>query len=371
MHHSRVRRVRYLLAIPLLSVAFATEAPPARAELPACAAAPCPSDAGKPVVILAYYRDRYLRRLVHGVRHSGLPGDVPIYYGSYWGTGVNTRPPPSTPPPPRHGPPPVMPNRRYAPIFSFARTNFWEERSLTPEEEQAVRSGGYTGKIPQLATLLRKSGSVRYQAGLEVGRRFRDAIRYKRAHHLRVVTWQFDEIPNESVAAGGSKYLPIVQGILRGLTYGRPELGDVKLPGIVYASGRTVVGIHSRSFWNAVDDSSLWLVGEEYPDFVGAPGSVARAISGWRSRLPASLEAKYVAGLTPGYRLGVGLGGNVKHRSESFVNKWRLGYVRTRALEGGGLAGFAQYNFNYHNVATKVVEDVMLATSRGIRLLRR
>ena len=49
MHHSRVRRVRYLLAIPLLSVAFAAEAPPARAELPACAAAPCPSDAGKPV----------------------------------------------------------------------------------------------------------------------------------------------------------------------------------------------------------------------------------------------------------------------------------------------------------------------------------
>jgi hypothetical protein len=369
MHHMRVPPTRRLLAIPLLSLAFGAVAAPASADLPACSEAPCAVDAGKQVVILDYYRDRVLPRLIRAAKLSGLPDDTPIYYGSYWGVGVNTRPPPTTPPPPPPpGPRPVMPGRRYSPIFSFARTNFWDARALTAEEQAAVAPGGITGKVPALTSLLRRSGQYRYDAGVEVGRRFRDIIRYKRAHHLRVVTWQFDEIPNEAVGPDGWKYRQLVRGNLRGMAYGRPELGDLKLPGIVFAPGKTILGIHDASFWNAVDDASLYFVGEEYPDFVGAPGAAARQIATWPNRLPPSLALKYVAGLTPGYRLGAGLGGNVQHRSASFVSRWQLSYVRARAQQR--LAGFAQYNFNYHNASAAVMNDVLHTLGRGVRLLR-
>jgi hypothetical protein len=320
-------------------------------------------------VILAYYRGRTEPYLIRAVQQSGLPDDTPIYYGSYWGVGVNTRPPPTTPPPPPPpGPRPVMPNRRFAPIFTFARTNYWEKRALAPDEEQNVARGGITGKVPTMLALLRRSGAYRYEAGLEVGRRMRDDIRYKRAHHLRVVTWQFDELPNEAVGPEGWKYRQVVRGMVRGLYTGRRELGDSPLPGIVYGSGKTILGIRDAGFWSAVDDASLFFVGEEYPDFVGAPGAAARRMAAWRTRLPQSLSRKYVAGLTPGYRLDVGLGGNVKHRSASFVNRWRLSYIRARALQGVG--GFAQYNFNYRNASTAVMNDVLRATARGVRLLR-
>ena len=371
-----MRRPSLLLAIPLLCLCFAaTAAPAGAAELPPCDAAPCPSDAGKPVVILDYFRDRVLPRLVKATKLSGLPEDTPIYYGTYWGVGVNTRPPPTTPPPPPPpGGRPVLPSRRYAPIFSFARTDFWEKRGdLTSDERGAVRPGSFTGKIPSVVTLLRGSGGDRYDAGLEVGRRFRDRIRFKRNHHLHVTTWQFDEIPTETTGPSGWKYRQIVRGILRGITYGRPELGDVKLPGIVYAPAKVVALARHPSgdlpgFWQTVDDSSLYFVGEEYPVFAGAPGTVARQYAAWRGWLPGSLPQKYVAGLTPGYRLGVGLGGNEQHRSKSFVRTWRAGFVRARSLQG--VVGFAEYNFNYGNARAAVMNDVMLALSRAVRLLR-
>src|SRR3954469_10636463 len=171
-----VSTTRRRLAIPLLCLAFgAVAAAASAAELPSCATAPCASDDGLPVVILDYFRDRHLPRLIRAAKLSGLPEDTPIYYGSYWGVGVNTRPPPSTPPPPRPpGPRPVMPGRRFAPIFSFARTDFWNRRALTAEERGVAGNDGITGKVPTMASLLQRSGAYRYQAGLEVGRRFRD-----------------------------------------------------------------------------------------------------------------------------------------------------------------------------------------------------
>src|SRR3954466_11190266 len=144
---------RRRLAIPLLCLAFgAVAAAASAAELPSCATAPCASDDGLPVVILDYFRDRHLPRLIRAAKLSGLPEDTPIYYGSYWGVGVNTRPPPKTPPPPR--PPgkrrPVMPGRRFAPIFSFARTGFWNKRRLGPRERRLARHRHMRGKIPRL-----------------------------------------------------------------------------------------------------------------------------------------------------------------------------------------------------------------------------
>jgi hypothetical protein len=349
--------------------------PAADAGLPSCASAPCSSDRGKQVVILDYFRDRRLPRLIRAVERSGLPQDTPIYYGGYWGVGARTRPPLSTAPPPRlpGKPRPVMPGRRFSPIFSFIRTNFWNKRRLPRKLRHVAHHREMRGKIPGLKRLLHRSGRYRYKAGLEIGRRFRDRIRYRRARHQRVVTWQFDEIPGEAAGRGGARYRTLVAGILRGMAYGRPELGDRRLPGIVFVPGKAI-GIGDGGFWRAVNQSALYLVGEEYPAFTGAPGRAARRHASWRHRLYRAggarrrLAQKYVAGMTPGYRMVSGLGGNVGHRSRSFVRHWRLAYVRARARHG--VMGFAQYNFNYRNASAAVMNDVLRALGRGVRVLR-
>jgi hypothetical protein len=360
-------------------------APGALAALPSCAEAPCASDAGKPAVILDYYRERHLPRLIRAATLSGLPGDTPIYYGTYWGVGVNTRPPlpgPPPPPPPPGKPRPVMPNRRYAPIFSLARTNFWERRELTAGELGTLRNAGdpgMPGRVPDLKVLLRRSGSYRYFAGLEVGRRMRDRIRFKRAHHLRVVTWQFDEIPSEVAGPDGFKYRQVVQGILRGLADGRPALGDKWLPGLVWVTGTGLSAANRpatgdlQGFWQAVDETSLFLIGEEYVDFTGPPSRAAAQQAAWRTWLfrwgghRRSLANKYVAGLTPGYASAPGYGGNVKNRSRSAVRRWRLSFIRARARQG--VAGFAEYSFNDRNASGAVMNDVLRALARGVRVL--
>jgi hypothetical protein len=367
-----VALVRSLTTLLLLCACLLVAAEAADAGLPACASAPCRSDKGKEVVILDYFRDRHLPRLIRAVKHSGLPGDTPVYYGSYWGIGVNTRPPPKTPPPPRPPgkPKPVMPGRRFSPIFSFARTGFWNKRRLPRGQKRRAHHRHMRGRIPSAGRLLHRSGHYRYQAGLEVGRRFRDRIRYRRARHQRVVTWQFDEIPSEVARQPG--YRPIVAGILRGLTHGRGELHDHKLPGIVFVPGRAI-GVRDRGFWRAVSDSALYLVGEEYPRFAGSPRRAARGHASWRHRIHRvagkRLARRYVAGMTPGYRMAPGLGGNVDHRSHGYVRRWRAAYVRARARLR--VAGFAQYNFNYRNAHAAVMNDVLRALGRGVRVLRR
>src|SRR3954454_10883611 len=90
-----------LIVCVCLCFCLSTEAMGARRGLPSCAAAPCQSDKGKQVVILDYFRGRHFPRLVRAAKHSGLPRDTPIYYGSYLGVGVNTRPPPKKPAPDR------------------------------------------------------------------------------------------------------------------------------------------------------------------------------------------------------------------------------------------------------------------------------
>ena len=73
--------------------------------------------------------------------------------------------------------------------------------------------------------------------------------------------------------------------------------------------------------------------------------------------------------MTPGYRIVRGLGGNVDRRSHGFVRHWRMAYVRARARRG--VAGFAEYNFDYRNASGAVMNDVLRALGRGVRVLRR
>jgi hypothetical protein len=69
------------------------------------------------------------------------------------------------------------------------------------------------------------------------------------------------------------------------------------------------------------------------------------------------LARKYVAGLTPGYRLAPGLGGNTRGRPRVEVNRWRERYVLARAATG--VAGFGEFNFRFENSSAQVMQDVL------------
>jgi hypothetical protein len=75
-----------------------------------------------------------------------------------------------------------------------------------------------------------------------------------------------------------------------------------------------------------------------------------------------SLARRYQAGITPGYRLAPGLGGNVNHRSRAYVNSWRTRYLAAR--HDAGLRDFAVFNFRFGNASPQVMNDVLRAVAR-------
>jgi hypothetical protein len=370
--------MRLRLALASLTL-LALASPPAAAarDVPACASAPCASDRG-PVLLLSYYRGgRNLQRLIRVVNHAHLPARVPVYYGDYWGSGS---PGQHVPRPPGGKPRPRMEAGRYAPLFTIRPSTFWAKRRLSSFARWLLHQPRMAGRLPPLSRLLHRSARFRYRAALELGRRFRDRIRSKRNAGKRVVTWQLDELPSELHGPHSARVRGFMLGVMRGLAYGRPRLGDHRLPGIVFATpqalsvaGRPAHG-RWRQFWRAVNRVSLYLVGEEYPAFAGRPGRAARRSGALRRRMwrrggaRRSLARRYVAGMTPGYRLLDGLGGNVHHLRRPAVAHWRRQFVRARARED--LAGLGQYLLAYGNARTPVLRDVLAAMVQGARRLR-
>jgi hypothetical protein len=362
--------------LALLLVAFPAAA--VARDVPACASAPCASDRG-PILLLSYYRGgRNLQKLIRVVNRAHLPAHVPVYYGDYWGSGS---PGQHVPRPPGGRPRPRMEAGRYAPIFTIQPSTFWRKRRLSSLARRLLHQPRMAGRLPPLGQLLRRSARFRARAGLELGRRFRDRIRSKRNAGKRVVTWQLDELPSDLRGRQGARVRGFMLGVIRGLAYGRPRLGDRRLPGIVFATpqalslaGRPTRHGRWRHFWRAVNRASLYLVGEEYPAFVGPPARAARRAGALRRRMwrrggaRRALARKYVAGMTPGYRLLAGLGGNVRHLSRPAVARWRRGFVRARARED--LAGLAQYLLAYGNARIPVLHDVLAAMVQGARRLR-
>jgi hypothetical protein len=347
-------------------------ATPAHAGLPACASAPCASDRG-PVVILSYWQSRHYSRLVDSVERARLPGTTPVYYGNYWGSGH-----PSEPKPVKPRPRPPMPSGRPAPIFPLAYSVFWRKRRLPARDRRTLRRkhvAARGGRIPGMNSLLHRSGRHAYAWGLELGRRFRDRIRNKRRNGTKVTTWQFDELVSELGGHGAARRKAIVRGVLDGLWRGRPDLGDRKLPGIVYATQKALASARrGEALWRSLDRATLWVAAEEYPDFIGSPGHAARHESRGQHALRRagkpgrSLARKYVVGMTPGYRPDPGLGGNVRGRSRRSVNSWRERFVRARARRR--VAGFAQYGFRFQNSSQTVMRAVLRSMAKGARLSR-
>jgi hypothetical protein len=124
------------------------------------------------------------------------------------------------------------------------------------------------------------------------------------------------------------------------------------------------------SFWHQLDRASFRLAGEEFPNFTGDPARAARTTADGQRALAAGgpvrrrLAGRYVAGMTPGYRIGHGLGGNVDGLSRAEVNRWRDAFVAERTRIG--VAGFGEFHFVLENSRTLVMRDAARAAARGM-----
>jgi hypothetical protein len=354
--------------LALLGCMLASPAAPARA-----------ADASwtRPLVAIAYYSSDDLPTIEKAVRAAKLPSSVPVYYGNYWGTSGTRRA--------RMGssslPEVSIPNARRAPIFGWTPNKFWDRRRLSSAEESRLPASDdrYNGPAPSLYTLLAAGGSTAYGWGRELGRRFRDRVRQVESHGDKVERWQFDEVPTNAVGRDGRKARDLVRGMLDGVMFGRPELGDRRIRGIVFFANATLE-LASRPnrgelarFWRTVNRDSIALAGEEYPRFVGNPRRSAFVQSGGQRAMAAQggvlgeLASKYVVTVTPGYRDVPGLGGNDKHKSEEGVDAWRRDFLAARAQYG--VAGFGTYNLLFDNGSAEALRPLFRAFADGIRAL--
>jgi hypothetical protein len=326
-------------------------------------------------VAVAYYSADDLPVIANAMADAGFPDATRIYYGSYWGTSPRAER--------RKGEPTTVdvPGGRFAPLLGWTPNKFWEYRRLDPADERRLKSDrSMDGAAPSLDELLSRGGSTAYRWGRELGRRFRDRMReVDEIHDVEVDRWQFDEVPTNAVHKGGRRARDLVRGMLEGLAYGRPELGDRKLRGVVFVAHESLRLASQRMtgelkrFWRTVDRDSLALVGEEYPRFVGNPRRSAFVQSNGqrtmarRGGVLRRLAAKYVVGVTPGYAPASGLGGNTGDRSPDGANAWRADFLAARAQYG--VAGFAAYDMLGENGRRHTVKPLFRAVAAALREL--
>jgi hypothetical protein len=127
--------------------------------------------------LFSYFELDDLTRLMNAISGSEVPAGTRVHIGTYGvnreaSTTVHTYAP-----------------GRYSPMFKAeVRTEAWEQRRLTPEEEREV-SRRFSGPVPDEAALLGLSAAQRTAWGVEVGRRYRehDPPLSRRRDHGRLV----------------------------------------------------------------------------------------------------------------------------------------------------------------------------------------
>jgi hypothetical protein len=296
---------------------------------PPCATSPLAiSSSTRPTVLLSYFALQDLRVLLDAVRQTGLNTRASVYVGSY---GANPR-----------------------------AASLLNEEGYSYAPMLALRN---------VATQLPPTTAGRVAAGRDAGRSFRDQMRSTR---FPVEAWQFDELSRQVVDSRPLR--EFTRGVLDGLLHGRGPGGDIR--GFVWLARRAFglpllrVDAELNAFWHVLDAAALRIVGEEFPPFIGDPVAAARGEDDGRRALRAggpirrSLAARYVCGITPGYRLAPGLGGNVEGRSRTYVNTWRQDFLTTR--RSAGIRDFAVFNFRLGNASPLVVNDVLRAVARVI-----
>lgn len=299
-------------------------------------------------------------KLVRAIKATRTPPGTQIFVGSY---GVNA---------PVSRQIQALTRGRYAPLFPLKPTSFWNRRRV--EEAAEPR---FAGRLPSLTALLRLPTRERVAWGRELGRRFRDEMRIaEESEGLRIDAWQFDELVAELSGSQGRQWREFTRGTLHGLNFGRGEFGDGPRIGFVWASrsglriARVNVDSERRAFWRALASASHAVVGEEYPPFSGNPEDVAQRYAAEQRELRRGgtirreLAERYVVGMTPGWHLASGLGGNVNRRPRSEVNRWRAKYVDERARIGA--FGFGAFHFRFENSSEQVMRDTIAGLARGL-----
>jgi hypothetical protein len=256
-------------------------------------------------------------------------------------------------------------------MFPIKPTSFWNRRRVEDADQSR-----YAGELPTLTSVLRLPTRERVAWGRELGRRFRDEVRIAEGEGVRVDAWQFDELVAELGGGQGRPWREFTRGVLHGLNFGRAELGDGPRIGFVWASlgglriSRLRVDAELRAFWRALASATYGLVAEEYVRFSGNPEDDAQAYAAEQRRLARGgsirkdLADHYVVGMTPGWHLAPGLGGNVNRWPRSVVNRWRAKYVDERARIG--VFGFGAYHFRFENSSEQVMRDTLAGLARGL-----
>jgi hypothetical protein len=314
--------------------------------------------------LFSYFELDTLRRLLPAIAESGMRPSTRVHVGTY---GVNGEASDQIR---------TLEGGRYAPMFKATRTQAWEGRNLPPADERKI-DPSLRGAVPPERRLFALSAARRVAWGVEIGRRYRDTIRNARREGIRIDMWQFDELRREFARSQAEREL--VRGMLKGLMEGRRQLGDRETKGWVWST-RDALRLASRpvtgeltALWRRLNASCFRIVGEEYPEFVGDPRRAARTWSDGQRALAAggpvrrSLAGRYVAAMSPGYRIGVGLGGNTRGLPRAEVNRWRDAYIAERARLG--LAGFGEFALVGQNARQTVLRDVARAVAHGMARL--
>jgi hypothetical protein len=298
-------------------------------------------------------------KLIRAIKATRTPPGTRIYVGSY---GVNG---------PVSRQVQALTRGRYAPLFPLKPTSFWNRRRVEDGDQPE-----YEGKLPSLSRILALSTRERLAWGRELGRRFRDEVRLAEAENVRVDAWQFDELVAELSGSQGRQWREFTRGALHGLNFGRSEFDDGPRIGFVWAArhglriAQLKVNSELRAFWRALSSATFGLAGEEYPPFAGNPEDAAQALAAEQRALARGgsirkeLSARYVVGMTPGWHLARGLGGNVNRWPRSEVNRWRAKYVEERARIV--VFGFGAYHFRFENSSEQVMKDTVSGLARGL-----
>src|SRR5256714_10816666 len=183
-------------------------------------------------------------------------------------------------------------------MFHITPGWYWERRRVSARDQQKLtqaspRSEQLAGPLPPLPELLRLPPDRRVTWGIELGRRFRDNLRAAAKDGVQLAPWQLDEIQAEAAGPLGREYRDLTRGVLRGLVFGRPALGDASQQGFVFWA-HSALGLprlrltpELAAFWRILNRAALGLFGEEYPAFDGDPRAAARAADSGRRGLQA------------------------------------------------------------------------------------
>ena len=287
----------------------------------------------------------------------------------------------------------------YAPMFTAVNRKAPDrpERTLSADELSKLPESAaeYAGALPHdfsyskdpvaqiRHAMARLPEDTQLHWGLEIGRRLRDIIRAKERQGIVVDSWQFDEVISEAYdpSSNGDIWRRFMAGELHGLTFGRPELGDKPLRGLICLAHperfAQIRGETANRLLEEVNRSGRFILGEEYPAFEG--DAVAAAKSAYqqtnatlkrRGGVAARIAERYVPLLTPGYdvlndkKQPTGYNGNVLGWSDAKVNVWRARYVRERARQG--VAGLGEYNFVAKDARPAVVNATVAAIAAGL-----